>query len=505
MQDAKNTQVSDTDRYNNIKLSTNLEENITILKQIFTSDETIIFRKFESMNNDRIKCCAIYIDAMIHKELMEQHIIKPIILSNFAEDNCKDILKVIEHKVIFSGEIKRTGIISDIIDGILYGNTVLLLNESNEVLIINTIEWKTRGIEEPVSENVVRGPREGFNESIDTNISLIRRKIISPDLKFVYKQIGTRTKTRVCICYLEGVALEPIIKEVMKRLDEINIDGILESGYIEELIRDEPLLPFKTIGSTERPDVVASKLLEGRVAVLCDGTPEALTMPYILMEAFQANEDYYNNYIIASVNRFFRYIAFIITTSVPALYVALINFNQELIPTQLLISISIARQGVPFPTVVETLLMIITFEILREAGTRIPKPIGSAVSIVGALVLGDAAVNARIISAPVVIVTALTGISAFLNPKLLAVFIIRIIFVLFASLLGLYGYMFSVIALGLVFVDMRSFGIPYMLNIGIGPLTGENLKDTAIRAPWWLMNTRPRIIAKNLKRQNNNR
>jgi len=505
MEGAKNPQVFDTDCYNNIKLSTVLEENINTIKQIFTSDETIIFRKFDSMNNDRIKCCAIYIDAMIHKELMEEHIIKPIILSNFTEDSCSDILKVIEHKVIFSGGINRTGSLREIIDGILYGNTVLLLNESDEVLIINTIEWKTRSIEEPVSENVVRGPREGFNESIETNISLIRRRIISPNLKFVFKKIGVRTKTRICICYINGIAQEPIVKEVMKRLDEINIDGILESGYIEELIRDEPLSPFRTIGSTERPDIIAAKLLEGRVAVLCDGTPEALTLPFLFLEYFQTNEDYYNNYILSSVNRLLRYIAFIITTSVPALYVALINFNQELIPTQLLISISLARQGVPFPTVLETLLMIVTFEILREAGTRIPKPIGSAVSIVGALVLGDAAVNARIISAPVVIVTALTGISDFLNPKLLSSFVVRVIFVLFASILGLYGYMFSVMGLGLFLMGMRSFGVPYMLNIGIGPLTPENLKDTAVRAPWWLMKTRPRIIAKNLKRQNNNR
>lgn len=383
----------------------------------------------------------------------------------------------------------------EIIRALVYGDTILLIDGSNEVILINTKGFPVRNIEEPLSETIVKGPREGFTESAIINLALIRKKIRTSDLKFIMKEIGERTKTTIYICYIEGLAQEKILEELHRRLDDIEIDGILESGYIESFIRDEPLSPLTTIGSYERPDTIVGKLLEGRIAVICDGTPVVLTLPFIFLEQFQINEDYYNSFFMASINRLVRFIGFFLTTSIPAIYVALLTFHQEMIPTTLLIGIYQAREGVPYPTLVECIILLFSFEILREAGLRLPKHIGQAVGIVGALVLGDAAVNANLVSAPMIIVTALTGISSFLLPQMLGGLIfIRFVFLILSSIYGLYGYIFGVIGLVIHIASMKSYGIPYITNMY--PTEFKDLQDMAIRAPWWLMNYRSKLVAK---------
>jgi len=314
-------------------------------------------------------------------------------------------------------------------------------------------------------------------------------------------EIGTRTKTKICVCYLEGVAEESILKELLQRIKKINIDGIMDTGYIEELIKDAPFSPIRTISSTERPDVASGKILEGKFALICDGTPTVLTLPKLFVENFQSDEDYFNNYIFSSITRILRWMGFWLTTSVPAIYVAVITFHQEFLPTPLLLSIAVARQGVPFPTIVETMVMLIIFETLKEAGLRMPKHIGQAMSIVGALVLGEAAVTAKLVSAPIVIVTALTGVSSFMIPQVSEIIPIRIIFLIMSSFLGIYGYVFGVMGLALHLYSLRSFGVPYMLNIPPGSF--QEFKDTIIRAPWWEMYFRTKSIAKDKRRMKN--
>jgi spore germination protein KA len=300
---------------------------------------------------------------------------------------------------------------------------------------------------------------------------------------------------------LEGVANEKILNELNKRLDDINIDGIIDSNYINELIRDSPLSPFETIGSTERPDVVAGKLLEGRIAVVVDGSPVVLTLPHIFLELFQSSEDYYLSFYFSSISRVIRILGFVISVCTAAIYIAVVTYHQEMIPTPLVLSISAARQNVPFPTIVESLGMLLIFEILRETGTRMPTYIGQALSIVGALVVGQAAVDAKFISAPIVIVTALTGITGLMIPKLKAAAILfRITLSLLASFLGMYGFTFGIIGIILHLLQLRSFGIPYILNLS--RINSENIKDTVIRAPWWYMKYRPKFISPiNTKRQ----
>jgi len=290
------------------------------------------------------------------------------------------------------------------------------------------------------------------------------------------------------------MASEKILTELVERLDKIDIDGVLDSNYIQELIKDEPLSPFKTIGNTERPDVVAAKLLEGRFAVIVDGSPSALTLPFLFIEYFQVNEDYYQNYIFSSINRLLRIIAAYITISTPAFYVGLTTYQQEMIPEELLFSISASRRGVPFPTIVEAVVMILIFELLREAGTRMPESIGQTVNIVGALVLGQAAVEARFVSSPIIIVTALTGITGLITPKIKGPIIsLRFILLFLSAVLGLYGYTFGVMGLFIHLFSMRSFGIPYMLRLG--SLRPEDVKDTVVRAPLWFMYFRPQLLS----------
>ena len=489
----------DINEYSNIKLVSSLDENINIIKNIFIDDTTIIYRELSFGKPDSIRCMAIFIDGMVNSQVVNEDIIKPILLSNISSINQDNIMDILLKKVLLTGDNKKTSIVDDIVEGIIYGKTILLIDGLAEVISISTIGWKTRAITEPQSETIVRGPREGFTESIEANLSLIRRRVVNPNLKFIFIKIGKQTKTQICVCYIEGIAKEPILKELMRRLNNIDIDSILDSGYIEEMIKDAPYSPFRTIINTERPDVVTGRLLEGRFAIICDGSPVVLTLPTIFVEIFQSNEDYYDNFLYSSFVRSIRWLCFFLGTSVPAIYVAIVTFHQELLPTQLLVSIYSARKGVPFPTIVETLSMVIIFEILKEAGLRMPKMIGGAVTIVGALVLGDAAVNARLVSAPIVEITAMTGIASFMVPQALGVVEIRIIFLLLSSFLGLYGYIFGVMGLVLHMMSIRSFGIPYMTDVP--SFSTQDIKDTIIRAPWWDMYLRPKMFSGNKKRQ----
>jgi len=484
--------------FTNIKLATSLDENINKIKGIFVNDTTVVYRKLTLGRPTSTKCILIYIDGMAGSELINENIIKPLLLSDISTIKTSTIIDILMQKVLLTGDNKKTSSVDDIVDGIIYGKSMLFIDGLAEAISINTIGWETRSISEPQSETIVRGPREGFTESLNLNLTLIRRRVVNPSLKFEFMRIGKQTRTQICVCYIEGIAKEPIHQELKTRLRNIDIDSILDSGYIEEIIKDAPYSLFRTVVNTERPDVVVGKLLEGRFAVICDGSPVVLTLPSIFVEVFQSNEDYYDNFIYSSFVRFLRWLCFFLGTSVPAIYVAIVTFHQELLPTPLLISIYTARKGVPFPSIVEAMGMTIVFEILREAGLRMPKHVGGAVTIVGALVLGDAAVNARLVSAPIVEITAITGIASFLMPQALGIVVIRLILLLLSSFLGLYGYIIGVMCLVLHMMSIRSFGVPYMTNMP--SFSTQDIKDTVIRAPWWDMYLRPKLFTKNKNR-----
>ncbi|ACL77308.1 spore germination protein [Ruminiclostridium cellulolyticum] len=498
--DAKSKTITPGKQSGADSISSTLSKNIDLFRNIFRDDDTFIVRHVENQHNKSIKCCVLFMEEMIDTTIVNENILRPIMQDSTLKNN-NDTLVQFQNRVITSDNIKRSSDVNLLTNSILKGDTVLLLEDCYEALIISSIGVKSRAIQEPEAEKLIRGPREGFTEPLMINLSLLRKRLETPDLKFKFLTLGTKTNTKICICYLDSLVNRKILNEVETRLRSIKIDGILASGYIGELINDEPYSPFKTVGSTERPDVVVGKLLEGRIAIVVDGTPVALTVPYVFIEYFQINEDYYINYYFSSISRILRILGFILTVSVPAIYVALMTFQQEMIPTPLLISISSSRQGVPFPTIVETMLLLIVFEILRETGTRMPTNIGQALSIVGALVLGQASVQAKIVSAPVVIVVAISGITSLMIPKIQgAAIVLRVIFLLLSAFLGFYGLIFGITGTLLHLCEMRSFGVPYLLYLT--SMNPYDLKDTIIRAPLWKMKKRPKLISTdNMMRQ----
>lgn len=481
---------SKRNKYNSkeASLTKSIQHNMKLFSDIFMDDGTFKVRTIKNRFNQELQCCVIYFEGMIDNSFISATVIEPIMNCNFSDfDSDKNLFELIQSEIIISTYIEITNDIQKIIESITLGDTIVFLEGFSDCMVINTKGWKMRNVTEPSTEKTLRGPKEGFTESLITNISLIRRKVRNPNLRFQFREVGSETNTRICMCYIEGIAPQKILDELNSRLDKIDINGVLDSEYIQEMITDNPLSPFETIGSSERPDVIVGKVLEGRVALLVDGTPFALTLPFLFMEYFQVNEDYYANFFFTSFNRLLRILSFFFSVSVPSLYVALVNYNQEMLPTPLLLGISSARESVPFPTIVEALAMLIIFEILREAGTRIPSDMGQAVSIVGALVLGQAAVEARIVSAPIVIVVGLTGIVALLNIKMKGVNIfLRFIFLFLASIMGLYGIVFGIIGVLIYTMGLSSFGVPYMLKVGT--IKMENIKDTFIRSPWWYLN-----------------
>ncbi len=453
--------------------------------------------KTRIVSNENLNALIFYIDGMVKTALVNDSIIKPLL-----ELKSPDVptLDIISKSLIYSGEIKKSNDIKDIVTSALYGDTILFCENENSALIINSKGWETRSISEPENEKTLRGPREGFTEALLKNSTLLRRKLLTPDLKFQTLKLGTRTVTSVCICYLDSIVNKNVLKKILMRLKKINIDAVLDTNYLDELIRDNPLSPLKTSGFTERPDVVAARLLEGRIAIIVDGSPCVMTVPYLFIENLQSDDDYYINYFFSSISRLLRVLSLLITVAVPGLYVALVSFHREMIPTPLALSIAGARQGVPLPVTVECLLMLLIFEILRESGLRMPSNVGTALSIVGAIVIGQAAVDAKFVSAPMVIIVSVTGITGLMVSKLKgAIIIFRTLLVLSASILGIYGFVACLMVIVAHTVSLTSFGVSYTAYLD--SFKEQSAKDIYVRMPWYKMLTRPSIIAQNIIRQ----
>ena len=471
-----------------------IEEDLALFKDIFKKDSILRIREFHCGGDMDTDCAAIYFDGMVNGSVINDAIIRPMMdlgvmppdASGEEGDKADRILK----RALYANEAAATDDLADMLRGAMYGDTVLLIDGCQRALVINSKGWKTRGISEPEDERILEGPREGFEESAMNNLSLIRRKLQTPDFCAELCRIGRRTDTKVFICYLDSLVSKKALAELKKRLKKIDIDGIFDTNYISELTADRKYTLFRRTGNTERPDIVAARLLEGRVAVVCDGTPMVMTLPYLFSENFQSDEDYYQNFLTASIGRLLRYICFFLSISVPAVYIALTLFHKRLLPTALLMSIAESRVGVPFSSVVECVMLIIIFEILKEAGVRTQQSLGHALSIVGGLVVGQAAVEAKIVSAPMLIVVALSGIAGLMVPRLrAAVFYLRLGLVVSAATLGLFGYITLLVFVLIRIISGSSFGVDATPSLAL-PLA-ENMKDTVIRARLGLMRTRP--------------
>lgn len=467
------------------------------LNEIFSDCSDFITREI-LFGGPSTKILITFIDGLAEKDMINDSVMKPIlaeekIMNLDLDTHPNKIVSILREKVVSVSELQEIEDFKKSIEAILSGDTIIYVDGSKKALKVGTRGYPGRKVEMPQGERVVRGPHEGFVESVSVNLSLLRRKIKNPKLKFELVQLGEQTKTEVYIAYIKGIANDDIIDTVKRRLKRINTDAILESRYIEGFIEDAPLSFFPTIGNTERPDAVAGKLLEGRVAILCDGTPYILTVPYLFVESLQTSSDYYSKWYFSSLVRLLTILGLGTSIALSAFYVALVAFHQDVIPYKLLLTIAASREGVPLSPFVEAIFMGFVFEILIEAGVRMPGSIGQTISIVGALVLGDAVVQAGLVSTPMIIVSALTAISSFIVPALRETMpFFRVLMVIAANILGFMGIMLITIFLIIHMCTLRSFGVPYLAPFA--PLNGMDLNDTFIKVPIWAMITRPRVL-----------
>ncbi|KQX68154.1 spore germination protein [Paenibacillus sp. Root444D2] len=468
---------------NNHEFTSDIEQNEKILRETFKDCSDLEYRRIEGNHN--LQGLIVYIDNLIDTKMLDEHVIKPM-LTSITNDKFPKEAGDLKSEMISVGTTNSSTKVSETIRNLLEGYAAILITGSSNVITVSIPGSSKRSIEEASSEPVIRGPRDGFIEQISTNISLIRTRLKTSKLKVEYITLGELSKTRIAITYLKGIVRETLVDEVRTRLNSIQVDGILESAYIEEFIEDQPYSPFPQVHSTERPDVVAAELLEGKVAILVDTTPFVLIVPMTFWTGLQASEDYYSRWPVATFVRWIRFLFINLAIFAPPLYVAITTFHQEMIPTNLVLSIAASREAVPFPAVIEALLMEVIFEALREAGNRLPKQIGPTISIVGGLVIGQSSVQAGLISAPVVIIVSITGISAFTIPRYSfgnGIRLLRFPMLFLAGTLGLYGIVLGLIGIILHVTSLRSFGVLYFSPVSPFKLTG--LKDVLIRIPIW--------------------
>ncbi|NOU85510.1 spore germination protein [Paenibacillus sp. LMG 31460] len=481
----------------NLQLTVCLEDNLRVMREIIGHSPDIIFRQF-SVRHIKWKAAVVYVDGLVDKVAITEQVVKALMKDQEVlmqtPASAEEMKSRITDCVISATEVKEVHSLKDCIHDVLSGNVALFMDGMADVLIIGLSGGEGRSIEEPLSEAVVRGPRDGFVENLRSNTAMLRRRIKDPSFTIVNYTIGRRSRTEVSLIYIKGLTNPELVEEVKERVERIDIDGILESGDIEQLIEDNYLSPFPQVQNTERPDRAVSALMEGRVVLMIDGTPFALIVPITFFMMLTSSEDYYERWLPASLIRIMRYGAAFLALFLPALYIALISYNHGLIPTKLVISIAAGREGVPFPSIVEALIMEITLEILREAGLRLPKPIGQAVGIVGGLVIGQAAVQAAIVSPIMVIVVALTAISSFAFPQYgagIAIRILRFAMMMAAAVLGLYGIILFFILITVHLVKLKSFGVDYLSPLA--PIRLGDWKDFILRMPLKIMKQRPKM------------
>lgn len=486
-------------------LHLSLEENLLAVREALHPSHDLVVREFVLPWPGAPRAGLVYLEELTDADFLQRDILAPLTWSHGPADRDwlagrGDLLGLVQTRLLPVAQVKRSARWPELLQGILQGNGVLFIDRCREGLILGVKGYDTRTISEPLTEGVVRGPRDGFTEELKINLSLVRRRLATPNLAVEYLEIGSYTRTRVALLYLKDLVREGLVAEARRRLGAIKIDGVLESGYIEEFIEDNSWSLFPQIERTERPDKVVAGLLEGRVAVLTQNTPFVLILPAVFFQFLHSSEDYYERPFIAAALRFMRLANLAVALLGPSIYVAVLSFHQAMLPSPLNLTLSASRQGVPFPVFVEAFVMEFAFEVLREAGVRLPRPIGQAVSIVGALVIGESAVRAGLVSPITVIVVAVTGIANFTLPGFggaVAIRLLRFLSIVLAGSLGLFGIITLLTLVTFHLASLESFGVPY--TAPLAPLNLRDLKDVFFRAPWWAMKHRPAIFAPKLR------
>ncbi len=493
-----------------IELSYRLEENKKVLEKIFRVPENkdAVFRKFTIGTEPPVKAMLVFIDGVVNAQIQNLAVLQPLMLLTGARDvraesrpvnsggtsRYRDFFERVEHAVLPNNQVAVAKTYQQVVNDVLNGNSALFIEGYNQALLLETKGWKFRNVSPPQVEAVIRGPQEAFTEMLRINTSLVRRIIHRPSLVTEFIKVGGAGPMQVAVMYMADLANPDLIKEVKRRLESIRADIIQETGLLEQMIEDNPYHMVPQILTTERPDRVAMGLLEGKVAILVDGNPFVMVVPCTFFTMMQAPEDAYVRWPFGSFVRVVRYAGLFLALLLPAHYVAIVAYHQEFIPTDLLLALTGNREKVPFPSLVEILIMEASFELIREAGIRIPGTIGTMLGIVGALILGQAAVAANIVSPILIIVVAVTALGSFAIPNYsfsLSIRLLRFAYVLFASVSGLLGILVGFFVHVGVASTVKSFGVPFLAPAA--PVTRKG-HDYFMRGPVWEQETRPDYI-----------
>lgn len=472
-------------------ISGRLDETIQILEERLRDCGDVVRRRLMIAD---VRVYVAYMDTMIDRELIEGEFLRDL-MYGVKELPEKGRAEYLQDYAVTTADSKLMNVFEDALVEILSGNTALFVDGSANALIISSKKYPMRGVQTAESEVAVRGPKDSFTESMRFNTVLIRRRIRDTQLKTLQSRIGERSKTDVALMYMEGIAKPEFVEDIKQRLGEFKIDGILDCGNVEQLTEKAWYSPFPQFQTTERPDKAASALLEGRIVLVVDNSPFVLLLPTTLNCFFQAADDYYNRWGIVCFTRILRYVAALIAMILPGFYIGIACFHPEMLPTSLELSFASARKGVPFPIAVEVLLLELAFELLREAGIRLPGPMGSALGIVGGLIIGQAAVDANIVSPIVVIVVALTALASFTIPNegfASAFRLVKFYLILLASFLGVYGVVLGMLTVLIHLAALESFGIPYLMPfVAVKVEESMDYQDGIIRKPLFKLKKRP--------------
>jgi len=468
---------------------TNLKQNIENIKKEFGVSNELLVKEITAPKSN---CAVMYFLGLTDTESLNRFVIDPIL--NFKEkltpDSAKTNITLSEMDIATNDD--------QVFSELLKGKAILLIDGHKEVLILGLDKLKERTITEPPTSTVLKGPRAGFVENLKTNLSILRKILATPKLRTSSTTVGTHTQTSVTVVYIDGIADNKIVDAVKNKISAIDIDGVLDSHYIAQFLEERQNSMFKQIGNSEKPDIVAAKLLEGRVAVIVDGSPIVLTVPFIYIEDIQSSEDYYNNNKRASFVRWIRLFSIFISVLSPALYIAIILHHYKAIPLKFLITIINTTKGLPLTPFAEILFVLLLFEILYEASLRMPKYLGMALSIVGALILGDTAVKAGLISPPAVMIVAISGLCIYCVPdQAPQLYLLRLLFTFAGGALGIFGITALGIFLLMYLSDFDSYGGAYFAPVA--PLIKDDLKDSIMRTHITQMTKRPLSINKKLK------
>lgn len=478
------------------KLPLDLQDQINMLKSYLEKSSDVIQRHFQVKGNPPVPALALYLEGTINTDALNRDMLQPLMLQGLSEqaggEGLRQQMGRIVQTVLAVGQVRNVEYLDEVIHGVFDNMVVLLFDGLAEALVIDIRGGVERGIQEPVIDTTICGAKEGFVENLNVNVAMIRRKLKDPGLVVYKTMTGRRSRTDVAVLYIEDVADPAIVAEIKNRIAKIDIDGVLSSGYINQLIEDNPYSVFPQTRVCERTDLVAAELLEGRVAVMANQSPLVLIYPALFIEMFQAAEDYYERSIIGSLLRPFRFFSFILAVSLPALYIALLSYQPELVPFKLIIAVARARVDIPYPVVVEAFIQVIIIQLVIEAGLRLPTPLGSTIGVVAGIILGQAAIAGKLASPEMIIVIAVTTIATFCIPNFcmaMAARVVGVLMMIMATAFGLFGFSIGFFLIFAHLAGLSSMGVPYFGPLA--PTRYSDLWDAVIRGPLWKLKNRP--------------